>query len=187
MSSATAQDTADYKAELRQTQVDLRPKIKILIEKIESESIEKLHDGAPQNFPNCRRIDLAEYKAVVYTFKPKYEQAVNSCLDLHTPFASVLWQGLDNDSYSFETRLRLFNHILNDREESSPEHSWLNEILANYKAGESHLRTIRNAFESCIRWADLDADLVMSSEAAPVVIDDFNRDIDRGSVICVDK
>ena len=55
-----AEDKPDYRAELKQTKADLELVARIQIEKIESESKQKLNDGPPENLPNCRRIDLVE-------------------------------------------------------------------------------------------------------------------------------
>jgi len=188
VSIALAEDKPDYSAELKQTQSALKASVEIQIEKIQSESKEKLNDGPPENFPNCQRIDLMEYKAVARNFKPSFEMAVNACLDLFTPLASHAWRSLNrslsSQAYDFEGALVLVEASLKGASETSPKRMWMNEIVNNFKAGESHIQTMHKAFESCIRWANLDADLVLGGQDVPPAIEDLDRDIDRGSVVC---
>lgn len=191
VSLVLAKEGPDYRAELKQTQVVLKASARIQIEKIESESKAKLNDGPPEKFPNCRRIDLAEYKAATLNFKPTFETAVNACLDQFTPLASTAWRSLNrsltSQAYDFEDALVLVSVALKDASESSPKRVWMNEIVSNFKAGNSHIQTMQKAFESCIRWANLDADLVLVGQDVPSIIEDFDRDLDRGSVICGER
>ena len=122
-----AEDKPDYRAELKQTQADLKLVARIQIEKIESESKRKLNDGPPENFPNCRRIDLVEYKKTLFNYKPDFETAVDGCL-IYVPLASAMWrslnQSLTSQAIDLEGAIALATPPLKDASASSPRRLW---------------------------------------------------------------
>lgn len=152
------------------------------------ESKAKLNDAPPSDYSGCKRIDLPTYKKANPYFNTKFELAINACLTTYASSAARFWESLDyakskNEPIVYEMALKIIKDKQYRRSDaSSPYREWVDVTIDKFEGGSTKPETVMEAYLVCMKWAEIDVDMVLSGNQRSG--EDIDRDIDRGSLAC---
>jgi len=157
------------------------------VRKAVKESKQKLNEKPPSNYPNKVRADLEEYKKTRPYHRTTFELTMDRCLNGYTTISWNHWAALDlakkklsQDGYNGYEVIAEGIRSVKSTELGSPFRIWVDKVISNYEGGLSQDETTRAAFFECVRWANIDADAVLTDRV--IDKDDLDRDVDRGSL-----